>query len=254
LRRVARYVALLKLATERGHADRAQLRRLLTPEAYAQQFHPDVSTFVGAPLPTPADLGGSFISVANDRRALIAVAARQTAQEWGALAIDLRITRKGRLMVADLLRVQDRHLSTSRPLPPVLQRREELQREVRDLLGTRRAARDGAARAATLRVGDRGGQRTARTLSASDPWISTLRRVDSELDSLVRRLSPDAGELPAQLLGPEPSGGTAWDRWREDYLELRDYQGCRLRRLAPHPARSAPAPPAPASGPNLPGL
>lgn len=93
---MARYVALLKVATERGYAQRSQLRRLLTPQAHDQQFHPDVSVYPGAPRPTAADLGGIHVSVASPRRSLIAVAARQTAERWGALLIDLRVTGPGR--------------------------------------------------------------------------------------------------------------------------------------------------------------
>lgn len=252
IRRIARHVALLKVATERGHAERSQLRRLLTPQAYEQQFHPDVSTYLGAPLPTTADLGGTHVEVASPRRSLIAVAARQTADQWGALVIDLRNTAPGRLLVADLLRVQDRHLSTQRPSPSLMTD-EQLQPEVRELLRQRRVLRDlereGQAATPDPPSADHGRERTT-TPSSGLP--ARLQRLDAEIDRLTEHLADEAILRPARILGKEPASGPAWDRWRRDYLELRDFQGWKLRDpgtprtadrlLEPQPTPSPPAP------------
>lgn len=246
---MARYVALLKLATERGHADRTQLRRLLTPLAYNQQFHPDVSTYLGAPLPTMADLGGTHVALASPQRALIAVAARQTAVQWGALTIDLRTTSRGRLLVADLLRVQDRHLSTTQP-SPVQPTQQQMQQQLRELLRQRRIARE------TLADHPAAAMASRRSMPGSEPtvpphtgWTSQLRRVDVEIGKLSERIAGKASPTPARLLGAQPAGGPAWDRWRQDYLELRDYQGWQLRApgargsgVALHEPRPTPSP------------
>lgn len=224
---MARYVALLKLATERGHADRTQLRRLLTPQAYNQQFHPDVSTYLGAPLPTMADLGGTHVALASPRRALIAVAARQTAVQWGALTIDLRTTARGRLVVADLLRVQDRHLSTTQP-SPVLPTEEQMQQQLRELLRQRRIAREMVPDHPAAGMGSRRAG-SELTVPSDSGWMSQLRWVDAEIGQLSERIAGKAGPTPARLLGKQPAGGPAWDRWRQDYLELRDFQGWQLR-------------------------
>lgn len=233
IRRVARFMALLKLATERGLADRTQLRRWLTPAAYELQFHPAATRFLGGSVPTPADLGAT-LSVPGSGRVEFAIAARETTERWGALRIALQVTPAGRLRVTELLRSQDHWLAVSQQPaiePPTV---DELQRQARGLLAARQLARRtheiAVARLAALPGGPKGDTARAMYGPEAERWAAHLECLDAGLAQLMARLDPsatsDSNASRTRLLGAEPHvRSPAWDQWREAYLELGHYQG-----------------------------
>lgn len=217
LEMAVRHAALIKLAVERGFAAPSALRRILTPHGFAQQRDPGISRFTGPP-PVPSHLGGTQLSVTSPTRALAAVAAKETAQRWGALVVDLRATGQGRLVVAELLRVQDRALVRGAAAPPpdkMPARTDRLQRQVRSLLSERDLVRRTQSDAML-----RGTPAAA--------WSLRLVAVDHELAALTARLDPAAapGGSTEPLLGAEPpdSDHDAWNQWRAAYLELLDFR------------------------------
>lgn len=231
LRRVVRYLALAKLAVERGHSDRAQLRRLLTPVAYELQADPAITRFLGVPAPVPGDLGAMLVAVPGSGRVDFAVAARETAQRWGALRINIQLTAGGRLTTSELLRVQD-HWLTVRQDPPstVADLQQRMHESLAERQLARRAQEAAAARLANPTPTPRGPAVTERVATENRRWIAHLRRLDDELAGLIKRLDPaaarDPRHPPARLLGEEPPlAARAWDQWHAAYLELRHLQG-----------------------------
>lgn len=217
LQMAVRHAALIKLAVERGFSPPSALRRILTPHGFAQQRDPGISRFTG-PAPVPSHLGGTQLSITSPTRALAAVAAKETAQRWGALVVDLRATDRGRLVVAELLRVQDRALVRAAAAPHPDQppaRVDRLQRQVRSLLSERDLVR---------RTHHDAGIRGA----PADAWSARLGELNHELAALTARLDPAAalGGSTERLLGPEPPDADhdAWNQWREAYLELLDFR------------------------------
>ena len=118
IRLVGVAVTRLYLEVERGLRNREHLRRFLTPLAYGAQFSDTVSRFPDAGPVQSDDLGAVTYTRTDPSRAMLTVVARQHADRWGAVCVELRPDPRGCWRITELTRAQDRNLAHPTPDPP----------------------------------------------------------------------------------------------------------------------------------------
>lgn len=104
---------------------------------------------------------------------------------------------------------------------------KQRQRELRELLGRRRIARD-MTRRIQATSGAQGLNRSAvSTVPPPGGWDTQLRRLDLRVGRALAHLGGESDQPLTRVLGSEPAGGPGGERWRHDYEELLDFKASR---------------------------